>query len=193
MKKLGLPCARRGNFRGAWESWSKNVILTFSVTIWVWTLPLSPLSCIPFIQLLSILLWFIKTERKRHAFIESLLWVKGIYGHIRATTWIFLLALLPRYAVCSLKLYFLSIINPSRLSQLLFSIEQSSSGSFAVMSKLEKRWHLFCLAFMPFLRKYLKVLPRLLLICFQLGICFFKYCREYCRPHKLQHLLHQPE
>ena len=64
MEKLRLPCARRGNFRGGWESWSKNVILTFSVTIWVWTLALSPLSCIPFIQLLSILLWFIKTEKK---------------------------------------------------------------------------------------------------------------------------------
>ena len=51
------------NFRGGWESWSKNVILTFSVTIWVWTSPLSFLSCISFIRLLSIL-WFIETEKK---------------------------------------------------------------------------------------------------------------------------------
>ena len=117
--------------------------MTFSVTIWAWTSPLSPLSCIPLIRLLSILLWFIETEKKRYAFIESFLWVKGICGHIRATTWIFLLALLQRYAVCSLKLNFLSIITPSRLSQPAFSIEQSSNGIFAVMSKLEKRWKIF--------------------------------------------------
>ena len=117
--------------------------MTFSVTIWAWTSPLSPLSCIPLIRLLSILLWFIETEKKRYVFIESFLWVKDIYGHIRATAWIFLLALLQRYAVCSLKLNFLSIINPSRLSQLAFSIEQSSNGSFAFMSKLESTYLAF--------------------------------------------------
>ena len=131
--------------------------------------------------------------KRGYAFIVSFFWVRGIYGHIRATTWIFLLALLQKYAVSSLKLNFLSIITPSRLSQLLFSIEQSSNGSFAVMSKLEKRWQLPCLAFMPFLRKYLKVLPKLLLICFQLRICFFKYFREYYRQYNLHHILHQPE
>ena len=81
----------------------------FSVTIWVWTSSLSPLSCIRFIRLLSILLWFIETEKK-NAFIKSFLWVKGIYRNTRATARILLLALLQRYAVCSLKLSFLSIV-----------------------------------------------------------------------------------
>ena len=144
----------------------------FSVTIWVWTSPLSPLSHIRFIRLLSILLWFIETEKK-NAFIKSFLWVKGIYGNARATARILLLALFQRYPVCSLKLSFLLIITPSRLSQVAFSIEQSSDGSFAVMSRLEKKWKLSCLAFMPFSRKYLKVLPMLFLVYFQLHICFF--------------------
>ena len=141
---------------------------------------LSALLCNLSIWLFSILLWPIETKghysnwERKETFNKSFPWVTGVYQKFLDDAWIFLLALLHKFVTCSLKLSFQSIINPTSISELEFSTEQSVNESIVIIQNLEIKWHLSWFACMLFSWKHLNTFINTLSNFSLLHICFIQ-------------------
>ena len=98
------------------------------------------------------------------------LW-KIIYGKTPVSAWILLLDLLHKLVTCSLKFSFLLTVTLTRFWESEFSSAQA--GSKSLMSRLDGKWHLLWLVFVPFSWNHLNSLTHVFCNFLTNSSCFF--------------------